>query len=166
MVTLGMTQVRIAPHNPSQALLSLGLHLANMPHERNPGVPLNLAWVESVHVNLSAIARRVETHKNRRSVKMDWQAAWLLRAVACTDLTALSGDDTASNVERLCFKAKNPVRQDLIRKLGVENKHITVGAVCVFPSRVAEAVKFLEGVFVFRLHDFFFILLFIHTPIL
>jgi deoxyribose-phosphate aldolase len=106
---------------------------------------LNLAWVESVHVNLPALLRRVETHKNRRSVKMDWQAAWYLRAVTCTDLTTLSGDDTQSNTERLCFKAKNPVRQDLIRKLGVEGKHITVGAVCVYPSRVAECVKLLEG---------------------
>lgn len=108
-------------------------------------MPLNLAWVESVHVNLPALIRRAETHKNRRSIKTDWQAAWLLRAVTVTDLTALSGDDTESNVERLCFKAKSPVRQDLIKKLGVSDKNITTGAVCVYPSRVAEAVKFLEG---------------------
>lgn len=114
-------------------------------HPRNTGVPLNLAWVEGVHVNLSALKRRIETFKNKRSIKMEWQAAWLLRAVSVTDLTTLSGDDTESNVERLCFKAKNPVRQDLVKKLGVESKHITVGAVCVYPNRVAEAVKFLKG---------------------
>lgn len=119
--------------------------MAATKRERNPGVPLNLAWVESVRINLPALIRRAETHKTRRSVKMDWQAAWLLRAVSVTDLTTLAGDDTESNVERLCFKAKNPVRQDLIKKLGVDDKHITVGAVCVYPSRVAEAVKFLEG---------------------
>ena len=118
-----------------------------MPHDRNPGVPLNLAWVESVRVNLPALIRRIESFKNRRSVKTDWQAAWLLRSVQCTDLTTLGGDDTASNVQRLCFKARSPIRPDLIKKLGVEGKHITVGAVCVFPSRVAEAVKFLAGQF-------------------
>lgn len=114
-------------------------------HPRNPGIPLDLAWIESVHVNLPALIRRIETFKNKRSVKMDWQAAWLLRGVSITDLTTLAGDDTESNVQRLCFKAKMPVRQDLVKKLGVEDKKITVGAVCVYPSRVAEAVKFLEG---------------------
>lgn len=116
-----------------------------MPHERNPGVPLNLAWVESVRVNLPALIRRVETFKNRRSVKMDWQAAWLLRGVQITDLTTLSGDDTESNVQRLCFKARCPVRPDLLERLGLREAGIQVGAVCVYPSRVAEAVKLLEG---------------------
>jgi deoxyribose-phosphate aldolase len=113
--------------------------------ERNPGMPLDLAWVASAKVNLPALLRRVETFKNKRSVKMDWQAAWYLRAVSCTDLTTLSGDDTESNVARLCMKAKHPIRQDLIKALGMEDRGITVGAVCVYPSRVAEAVKFLEG---------------------
>jgi deoxyribose-phosphate aldolase len=115
--------------------------------ERNAGIPLDLAWVSTARVNLSALQRRVETFKNKRSVKMDWQAAWYLRAVTCIDLTTLSGDDTESNVARLCFKAKNPIRQDLLKKLGMDDRGLHVGAVCVYPSRVAEAVKFLEGIF-------------------
>lgn len=113
--------------------------------ERNPGMLLDLAWVMSAKVNLPALLRRVETFKNKRSVKMDWQAAWYLRAITCTDLTTLSGDDTESNVARLCLKAKHPIRQDLVKALKMEEHNITVGAVCVYPSRVAEAVKFLEG---------------------
>jgi deoxyribose-phosphate aldolase len=76
---------------------------------------------------------------------MEWQAAWYLRAVSCIDLTTLSGDDTASNVKRLCFKAKIPVQQDIVKDLGVEELNITCGAVCVYPNRVPEAVEFLRG---------------------
>ena len=66
--------------------------------ERNPGIPLDLAWVESSIVNLPATERRAATHKTRRSIKKEWQAAWLLRAVSCIDLTTLDGDDTPSKV--------------------------------------------------------------------
>lgn len=76
---------------------------------------------------------------------MEWQAAWLLRAVTCIDLTTLGGDDTESNVKRLCFKAKNPVRPDILKALGMEGRNITTGAICVYPSRVADAVKYLKG---------------------
>ncbi|EDO46228.1 predicted protein, partial [Nematostella vectensis] len=77
---------------------------------RNPGSPLDLGWVENSRVNLPAVKRRAETLKTRRSVKKQWQAGWLLRAVTCIDLTTLAGDDTITNVSRLCFKAENPIR--------------------------------------------------------
>src|SRR4051812_17202714 len=97
-------------------------------YERNPGLPLNLDWVREARVNRSAVERRTATLGTRRSVKKDWQAAWLLRAITCIDLTTLSGDDTAGNVQRLCAKARQPVRQDILEALGVADKHITVAA--------------------------------------
>ena len=69
---------------------------------RNPGEPLDLDWVLRVQANRSAIERRVASLPGRRSVKKDYQAAWLLKAVTCIDLTTLSGDDTAGRVARLC----------------------------------------------------------------
>lgn len=103
-----------------------------MPHERNPGIPLDLAWVAETRVNLPALLRRADSHKGRRSVKMEWQAAWYLRAITCTDLTTLAGDDTQVNVDRLCAKAKSPIQKDIIKALGCEGKNITTGAVCVY----------------------------------
>src|SRR5215470_6325499 len=88
-------------------------------HERNPGVPLDTGWVSSARANLSATERRAATLGTRRSIKKDWQAAWLLRAITCIDLTTLSGDDTPGNVKRLCAKARQPVRPDLLEALGV-----------------------------------------------
>ncbi|KAK3582060.1 hypothetical protein CHS0354_025667 [Potamilus streckersoni] len=112
---------------------------------RNPGVDFNGSWLENVYINLPAVQRRADTLGTRRTVKKQWQAAWLLRAVACIDLTTLSGDDTESNVSRLCFKAKNPVREDLLKAMKMEDAGITVGAVCVYPSRVADAVRALKA---------------------
>lgn len=119
-------------------------HHSSMP-ERNPGMPLDLGWVNSTRVNLSATERRAATLGTRRSVKKDWQAAWLLRAITCIDLTTLSGDDTPGNVKRLCAKARQPVRSDILEALGVAHLNITTGAVCVYHGRVADAVKALEG---------------------
>eukprot|EP01147_Barroeca_monosierra_P002013 gene2013-5087_t len=116
-----------------------------MVHPRNPGIPLDLEWVAQSRVNLAATKRRAEQHLVRRSIKMEWQAAWLLRAVTCIDLTTLAGDDTEANVKRLCFKAKSPIRKDMLQTMGVANKNITVGAVCVYPNRVKEAVTNLKG---------------------
>jgi deoxyribose-phosphate aldolase len=113
-------------------------------HERNPGIPLDMGWVKSTRVNLSAVERRAATMGTRRSVKKEWQAAWLLRAITCIDLTTLSGDDTPGNVERLCAKARQPVRQDMLDSLGIAEP-FTVGAVCVYHNRVADALRFLEG---------------------
>lgn len=113
--------------------------------ERNPGMPLDMGWVESASVNLPAVQRRCAALANRRSVKKEWQAAWLLRAAQCIDLTTLSGDDTPGNVKRLCAKAKSPIRADLLEAMGLEKAGITTGAVCVYPLRVQDAVKALEG---------------------
>ena len=114
-------------------------------HNRNPGVPLDLDWVMGAHVNKSAVERRVATLPLRRTVKKEWQAAWLLRAVTCIDLTTLAGDDTPGRVKRLCAKAKVPIRPDMLQRLGVDGEKITVGAVCVYPNRVADAVHALQG---------------------
>jgi deoxyribose-phosphate aldolase len=108
-------------------------------------IPLNLDWVEEVRVNTSAVERRAATIPARRSVKKEWQAAWLLRAIACMDLTTLSGDDSAERVKRLCAKARRPLQDHLIKALGIEALHLTTGAVCVYHAFVETAVKALEG---------------------
>lgn len=118
-------------------------HLPQVTEPRNPGVPLDLDWVKSVQANTSAIERRCSTLPGRRSIKKDHQAAWLLRAITCIDLTTLSGDDTAYRVERLCAKARQPVRADMLKQLGVPG--LTTGAVCVYHEMVPTAVNALKG---------------------
>src|SRR5579859_7274383 len=86
----------------------------------NAGMPLDLNWVQAVRINTSAVERRAQTQVARRTVKKDWQAAWLLRAITCMDLTTLSGDDTDERVRRLCAKARHPIQHDLVKKLGIE----------------------------------------------
>jgi deoxyribose-phosphate aldolase len=113
--------------------------------ERNSGVPLDLGWLKQVQVNKSAAERRTATLTARRTVKKQWQTAWLLKAVSCIDLTTLAGDDTPGKIRRLCAKARHPVRADLLEAMGVADLGITVGAVCVYPSMVAPAVRALEG---------------------
>lgn len=112
---------------------------------RNPGGPLDLDVVRAIRVNKSAAERRSATIPTRRTVKKQWQAAWLLKAITLMDLTTLSGDDTASNVKRLCAKARRPLRDDLVDALGVAELGITVGAVCVYHQWVETAVEALEG---------------------
>jgi deoxyribose-phosphate aldolase len=114
-------------------------------NERNPGTPLDLDWVSGARVNRSAVERRTATLPKRRTVKKEWQAAWLLQAITCIDLTTLAGDDTPGKVRRLCAKARQPVRPDMLADLGFKDGTITVGAVCVYPSRVKEAVEALRG---------------------
>jgi deoxyribose-phosphate aldolase len=111
----------------------------------NRRIPLNLDWVEEVRVNTSAVERRAATIPTRRSVKKEWQAAWLLRAIACMDLTTLSGDDSAERVRRLCAKARRPLQDHLVKALDIEGLHLTTGAVCVYHAFVETAVKALEG---------------------
>jgi len=111
----------------------------------NRGIPLNLDWVRQARVNTSAVERRAQTHVARRTVKKDWQAAWLLRAVTCMDLTTLSGDDTDERVRRLCAKARQPIEQELVKQLGIENLRIQVAAVCVYHRFVETARNALEG---------------------
>jgi deoxyribose-phosphate aldolase len=113
--------------------------------ERNPGAPLDLDAVRALRVNRSAVERRAATIPTRRTVKKQWQAAWLLRAITCMDLTTLQGDDTGGNVRRLCAKARRPLRDDLAEALGVEHLGIRVGAVCVYHAYVPVAVETLAG---------------------
>jgi deoxyribose-phosphate aldolase len=112
---------------------------------RNPGFALDLDWVGQVRMNRSALERRAGTIGARRTVKKDWQAAWLLRAITLIDLTTLNSDDTDGRVERLCAKARHPVRADILQGLGAEDLRIVPGAVCVYHAFVATAVKALEG---------------------
>jgi deoxyribose-phosphate aldolase len=111
----------------------------------NRGIPLNLDWIDAVRVNTSAVERRAQTIGTRRTVKKDWQAAWLLRAITCMDLTTLSGDDTDERVRRLCAKARQPIQQELMQELGVENLNVKVAAVCVYHTYVETARRAVEG---------------------
>ncbi|CAI9718903.1 deoxyribose-phosphate aldolase-like [Octopus vulgaris] len=111
---------------------------------RNLGTPFDETWLQNVYMNFPAIQRRANTLGTRRSVKKQWQAAWLLRAVTCIDLTTLSGDDTYSNVDRLCFKAKHPIQTTLLKSLEMLDKDIRTAAVCVYPNRVADCIKALK----------------------
>jgi deoxyribose-phosphate aldolase len=121
----------IVPHAPS--------------FKPNGGTALNLDVVEDVRVNLSAVERRADSLTKRRTVKKEWQAAWLLRAISCMDLTTLSSDDTDQRVLRLCAKARNPLQQHLVKHLGIEELNIKVAAVCVYHAFVETAVRALEG---------------------
>lgn len=119
--------------------------LAASSRRPNRGTPLHVDWVDEVRANTSAIERRAQTLVTRRTVKKEWQAAWLLRAIACTDLTTLAGDDTAERVRRLCAKARQPLKAELIERLKVQELGLTVGAVCVYHAFVETAVRALEG---------------------
>jgi deoxyribose-phosphate aldolase len=111
----------------------------------NRGIPLNLDWIEEVRVNTSAVERRAQTLVTRRTVKKDWQVAWLLRAISCMDLTTLSGDDTDERVRRLCAKARQPIQHEIVKVLGIEELKIKVAAVCVYHTFVETALRALEG---------------------
>ena len=113
--------------------------------QRNPGIPLDLDWVDAVQVNRSAVERRCSSLTKRRSIKKQWQAAWLLKAIRCMDLTTLSSDDTPDRVRRLCSKALRPLKQELSNDLGITSLNLTVGAVCVYHALVETAAKALKG---------------------
>ena len=113
---------------------------------RNPGTALEVGWVREIRVNRSAVERRAATLVTRRSVKKDWQAAWLLKAITTIDLTTLAGDDTPAKVNRLCAKAMRPVRADLLAALGlVERPPLRVGAVCVYHAMLPTVTAALAG---------------------
>jgi deoxyribose-phosphate aldolase len=135
------------PDQPRQSTVSPAtpgpLELAVRP--RNPGVPFEPDWIEQVRVNRSAVERRAATLRTRRTVKKEWQAAWLLRAITLIDLTTLSGDDTAGRVRRLCAKARRPVRLDLLEAMDAGKLPIRAAAVCVYHTFVATALEALEG---------------------
>ncbi len=117
--------------------------LPQVTEPRNPGCALDMDWVLGVRANTSAIERRAATLPARRSVKKSHQAAWLLRAVSCIDLTTLSGDDTERRVERLCAKARQPVAADVLEHFGMRG--LTTGAVCVYHEMIPAALRALEG---------------------
>jgi deoxyribose-phosphate aldolase len=125
----------------SQAIATLG----GRPLLPNKGIPLDLNWVQEVRVNTSAVERRTASEVARRTVKKEWQAAWLLRAITCMDLTTLSGDDTDERVRRLCAKGRHPVQQEVVQKLGIGELGIKVAAICVYHTFVETALQALEG---------------------
>ena len=138
-------EFRSVAHRVSDDSGSAFATLSGRPLLPNTGIPLNLDWVREVRVNTSAVERRVQSHVARRTVKKEWQAAWLLRAITCMDLTTLSGDDTDERVRRLCAKARHPVQQEIEQKLGIEELQIKVAAVCVYHTFVETALHALEG---------------------
>lgn len=125
--------------------LTAPVRLEHAGAQRNPGFPLELDWISDVRVNRSAVERRAATIGTRRTVKKEWQAAWLLRAITLMDLTTLAGDDTPGYVRRLCAKAMRPVRQDILEALGAAELGITTAAVCVYHQLVPTAVEALRG---------------------
>jgi deoxyribose-phosphate aldolase len=135
---------RIA-HRASDASSSAIAMLAGQPLLPNTGIPINLDWVRDVRINTSAVERRAQSQVARRTVKKEWQAAWLLRAITCMDLTTLSGDDTDERVRRLCAKGRHPIQPELEKKLGIEELQIQVAAICVYHTFVETALRALEG---------------------
>lgn len=135
----------LQPAESTHGVESIPVVLNGRTLEANRRIPLNTDWVDQVRVNTSAVERRAASHVTRRSVKKDNQAAWLLRAIACMDLTTLSGDDTADRVRRLCAKARNPLQSHIVEGLGIQDLHLHVGAVCVYHAFVETAVKALYG---------------------
>ncbi len=135
----------LQPAESAHGVESIPVVLNGRTLEANRRIPLNVDWVDQVRVNTSAVERRTATHVARRSVKKENQAAWLLRAIACMDLTTLSGDDSADRVRRLCAKARNPLQRHIVEGLAIEDLHLHVGAVCVYHAFVETAVKALEG---------------------
>lgn len=107
----------------------------------NPGTDLRVDGFADIRINTPAVERRAATLPARRSLKKDHQAAWLLNAIRCIDLTTLAGDDTEDRVARLCAKARQPVAPDLLQAMGVQG--LTTGAVCVYPTMVAAAKRAL-----------------------
>src|SRR5579859_7390116 len=128
-----------APQDRLPSADSALAHLRSRPLDANRGVPLNLDWVEEVRVNTSAVERRAQTLVTRRTVKKDWQTAWLLRAISCMDLTTLSGDDTDERVRRLCAKGRQPIQHELVKLLDIEELNIKVAAICVYHMFVETA---------------------------
>jgi deoxyribose-phosphate aldolase len=112
---------------------------------RNPGMSLDLSMFEGHAVNRSAAERRVATLGTRRAIKKQHQAAWLVNAIRCVDLTTLSGDDTEGKVRRLCAKARNPIATRIAEGLGIADMDLRVGAVCVYPTMVSHALDALDG---------------------
>jgi deoxyribose-phosphate aldolase len=125
--------------------LRFATHATDRGLERNPGMDYRPELFNSLRINRSAVERRASTVARRRSVKKDHQTAWLLKVITCIDLTTLAGDDTPGKVKRLCQKARQPVRKDIVEGLGIEDMKIHTGAVCVYHNLIETAVRELEG---------------------
>ncbi|WP_207481874.1 deoxyribose-phosphate aldolase [Arenibaculum pallidiluteum] len=130
---------------PAARSAAAGRPLAMVSNHRNPGTPLRPEMFEGHPANRSAAERRTSSLAARRTVKKEWQAAWLINAIRCMDLTTLAGDDTAARVARLCAKARQPLAPHVVEGLGIEALRLTTGAVCVYPTMVTHAVKALAG---------------------
>ena len=141
----GITMININPFYITVPSSTLTTDFNHHSLPRNPGMELDLEWALSVQANTSAIERRCKTLPGRRSIKKANQAAWLLKAISCIDLTTLSGDDTEQRVRRLCQKAKYPVRRDLLEAMEIEPGTIHTGAICVYHEMVPAAVSALKG---------------------
>ena len=139
------SNVKSGTANKSGAKFSIDNAPAESSEVFNPGVEFQMKWLDDIRINLSAVERRVSTLSKRRSVKKQYQAAWLLKAISCIDLTTLSGQDTPGKVKRLCAKAKMPVSKGLQESLGIEDMGLTTGAVCVYHQMVETAVEALKG---------------------
>ena len=105
---------------------------------------LDFKWIDDVQINLSAVERRTVSLTKRRTVKKEYQAAWLLKSITLLDLTTLSGDDTFGKVDRLCQKALQPISLNILNSLELEGENILVGAVCVYHNLVSHAKKQLQ----------------------
>lgn len=123
----------------------MAARIVKKPHKRNDGISFEADLFNNLVINKSAIERRAASLTKRRSIKKQWQAAWLLKAISCIDLTTLAGDDTNSNVARLCAKARNPLRTDLLQAMDMADNQLQVGAVCVYHKMIPSAVAALEG---------------------
>jgi len=137
------SESEVAMRDPRSATPFASLN--GQPLLRNSGISLDVNWVQEVRVNTSAVERRVQSQVARRTVKKEWQAAWLLRAISCMDLTTLSGDDTDERVRRLCAKGRHPIQQEVVEKLGIELLGIQVAAICVYHTFIETALHALEG---------------------
>ncbi len=119
--------------------------VADKTNERNAGMDFNPDWLAKVQINRSAIERRAGSLGDRRSIKKHWQVAWLLQAISCIDLTTLAGDDTPGRVRRLCNKAMNPVRREILSSLDLEDLELSTGAVCVYHGMLETANQILAS---------------------
>ena len=108
-------------------------------------INLDINWINNLKVNLSAIERRTSTITKRRTVKKDYQVAWLLKAVTLLDLTTLEGDDTFGKVDKLCAKGMNPISNTILDNLGLSKNSVHVGAVCVYHNLVQHAQEILKN---------------------
>jgi len=110
---------------------------------RNPVRPFDPDLIDSLRIDGSASERRAAMLPGRRTEKKQEQAALLVKAVQCIDLTTLSSDDTPERVKTLCAKARQPLRPDIQEALGIGP--ITTAAVCVYHAFIGTALEALSG---------------------